>query len=239
MLFGNGYEAALLESKSGWTRRRGAREGRHPGHHHGVDGVVVERAGEPGCRWASSRRPRSSTRPASATRFRAGFLAGRSGASRSSGRLRSARCSRRCAWRPSDRRSTRSSRRGATRLAAAYGEATAAEICAHSDADPRWSRPRTPGERATRSGHAAPRAADAGRCVRVSPCRRHDLSLRIRGLAASGPGSPGWRSSCPRRCCHRVHRRGREVGARRLAGAGHRCRASTSSTCGKARCSPR
>lgn len=78
LLFGNGYEAALLESKSGWSAEEVLERVDIRVTTHGADGVVVERAGEPALRVGVVPAHRVVEPTGVGDAFRAGFLAGRS-----------------------------------------------------------------------------------------------------------------------------------------------------------------
>ena len=76
ILFSNEYESHMIEQKTGWSRRRGARPGRHPGHH-ARQGRRPDHPPGRGRR-SSSRPPRNvvAVEPTGVgDAFRAGFLA--------------------------------------------------------------------------------------------------------------------------------------------------------------------
>jgi adenosine kinase len=78
LLFGNAYEAALLESKTGWSAQQvldrvGVRITTH-----GADGVVIEREGEPELRVGVVPAREVAEPTGVGDAFRAGFLAARS-----------------------------------------------------------------------------------------------------------------------------------------------------------------
>ena len=182
-LFTNEYEAALTEQKTGWSAdeildRVGTRVD-HPGR----EGCsVIERKGEPThARSPAPRRRARSTRPASATRFRAGFLAGlawglpleRCAAGRH-------RCSRRTSSRPWAPRSTScGQQRFLERLGDAYG-ADAARRRRAVRAVPATLRPRGRRSRSWTAG----RAAALGVRLRRSACGTVPATRRSSGVGA-------------------------------------------------------
>ena len=107
LLFGNAYEAALLESKSGWTAAEVLSKVGTRVTTHGAEGIVIER----GCRAGRLGRHRAGDDDPGPDRGRAtpsgpASSPGSRGGCRWSARRRSARCSPRCAWRRSEPRST-------------------------------------------------------------------------------------------------------------------------------------
>jgi adenosine kinase len=132
LLFGNGYEAALLESKTGWSAdevlaRVGTRITTH-----GVKGILVERAGEPSLSVGIVPVTSIVDPTGVGDGFRAGFLAGQSWGlslerSAQVGALLAALCIETVG--PQEYAVDSEVARG--RLEDAYDEATAAEICAH------------------------------------------------------------------------------------------------------------
>jgi adenosine kinase len=132
LLFGNAYEAALLESKTGWSaaevlERVGARITTH-----GADGVVVERVGEPALRVAVVPALQVAEPTGVGDAFRAGFLAARSwGLSLERGVQLGALLATLCVESVGPQEYTFDAATARERLSAAYGEAAADEIAGH------------------------------------------------------------------------------------------------------------
>jgi adenosine kinase len=132
LLFGNAYEAALLEKKTGWSadevlQRVGMRVTTH-----GAKGIVVEQAGEPAVQVGAVPARQVAEPTGVGDAFRSGFLAGRSwelSAERSAqlGALLATLCVESIG--PQEYRLDGAGARA--RLTDAYGEAAAAEIAQH------------------------------------------------------------------------------------------------------------
>jgi adenosine kinase len=78
MLFGNAYEAALLESKTGWSAAEVLANVAIRVTTHGADGVVIERAGEPAVEVGVVAATTIVDPTGVGDAFRSGFLAGQS-----------------------------------------------------------------------------------------------------------------------------------------------------------------
>jgi adenosine kinase len=132
LLFGNAYEAALLEKKTGWRadevlRRVGMRVTTH-----GAKGIVVEQAGEPAVQVDAVPAGEVAEPTGVGDAFRSGFLAGRSwdlSAERSAqlGALLATLCVESIG--PQEYQLDRAG--ASARLSDAYGEAAAKEIAQH------------------------------------------------------------------------------------------------------------
>jgi adenosine kinase len=132
LLFGNGYEAALLEKKTGWTASDVLANVGTRVTTHGARGVVIERAGEP--------RVSVGAVPAEAIveptgvgdAFRAGFLAGQSwGLSLERSAQVGALLATSCVESPGPQEYVMDPQQALARLTAAYDDAAADEICSY------------------------------------------------------------------------------------------------------------
>jgi adenosine kinase len=132
LLFGNAYEAALLESKTGWTPGEVLSNVGTRVTTHRTDGIVIERGGEEpvsvGIVPATSIVDPTGVGDA----FRSGFLAGQSwGLSLERSAQIGALLATSCVESLGPQEYVIDPPQARTRLAAAYDEAAAEEICSH------------------------------------------------------------------------------------------------------------
>jgi adenosine kinase len=132
LLFGNAYEAALLERKTGWSpdevlRRVGTRVTTH-----GADGIVVQRAGEPDLRVGVVAPTVVADPTGVGDAFRAGFLTARSWGFEVESCVRTgALLATSCLETTGPQEYQLAAETAAERLRATYGSAAAEEIVAH------------------------------------------------------------------------------------------------------------
>lgn len=132
VLFGNGYEAALLERKTGWSAAQVMAKVGTRVTTHGVDGIVIERASEPAVQVGVVPATTIADPTGVGDAFRAGFLAGQSwGLSLERSAQVGALLATSCVETLGPQEYVVDAAQAGERLAATYGDAAAAEITPH------------------------------------------------------------------------------------------------------------
>jgi adenosine kinase len=132
ILFGNAYEAALLESKTGWSATEVLATVGTRVTTHGKDGIVIERSGEPSIEVAVVPATTIVDPTGVGDAFRAGFLAGQSwGLSLERSAQVGAMLATLCVESLGPQEYVVDKASARSRLISAYGEDVAAQITAH------------------------------------------------------------------------------------------------------------